>query len=265
MVDTHAVFIGTFTNVITVLAGTAIGALVGKRIPERLQQTILASLGLLTAALAVREIIATDRFILVLGAVLLGAVIGELSRIEQGLERLGEALQARLTTHSRAIDVEMPELDAVEATSRGGKWAAITAGSAAAGDDRFAQGFIIASLVFCSGPLTSLGSINDGLGDPELLLVKAGLDGFASVAFAAVYGWGVALSAVVVLTIQGGIAVGASSLEGALTDPMIDVLASTGGVLLLGIALRLLDLKQIRVANMLPALVIAPVLVQLFP
>jgi uncharacterized membrane protein YqgA involved in biofilm formation len=259
------VFIGTLTNVATVLAGTAIGALIGRRIPERLQETILASLGLLTAALAVRETLASDRFVLVLAALLVGAVIGELLRIEQGLERLGLTLQARLTSRSQPIDVEVPELDAIDHPEGRGAWVGIGRPTGRAGDNRFAQGFIIASLVFCIGPLTILGSINDGLGDPELLLVKAGLDGFASIAFAAVYGWGVALSAAIVLTIQGGIALGASALEGVLTDPMIDALASTGGVLLLGIALRLLDLKHIRVANLLPALVIAPVLVRLFP
>jgi uncharacterized membrane protein YqgA involved in biofilm formation len=255
------VFLGTFTNVVTVLAGTAVGALIGTRIPDRLQQTILAALGLLTAGIAVREIMATDRFILVLAAVLLGAVAGELARIEQGLERLGFYLQARLTSRTRPIDVEVPEMGAGEPK---GEWVDIGP-SGPPGDNRFAQGFILASLVFCIGPLTILGSINDGLGDPELLLVKAGLDGFASVAFAAIYGWGVALSAAVVLVIQGGIALGASALEGGLTDPMIDALASTGGILLLGIALRLLDIKHIRVANLLPALVFAPALVRLFP
>ena len=258
-------FIGTLTNVATVLVGTAIGALIGRRIPERLQDTILAALGLLTAALAVRETLASDRFVLVLAAVLIGAVIGELLRIEQGLERLGLTLQARLTSRSQPIDIEVPELDAIDHPDGRCRPRCRGRPTGRADDNRFAQGFIIASLVFCIGPLTILGSINDGLDDPELLLVKAGLDGFASIAFAAVYGWGVALSAGVVLVIQGGIALAASALEGVLTDPMIDALASTGGVLLLGIALRLLDLKHIRVANLLPALVIAPVLVRLFP
>ena len=260
MVDTHPVFIGTFTNVVTVLVGTTIGALVGTRIPDRLQQTILAALGLLTTGIAVREIMATERFILVLAAVLLGAVVGELSRIEQGLEKLGAALQARLTSRTRLIDVEVPEI----APAPEGEWVGLGQ-TGPPSDKRFAQGFIIASLVFCIGPLTILGSIKDGLGDPELLLVKAGLDGFAALAFAAVYGWGVSLSAGVVLLVQGGIALGASALEGTLTDPMIDALASTGGILLMGIALRLLDIKHIRVANLLPALVFAPVLVRLFP
>ena len=248
-------FVGTLTNVATVAAGTAVGVLVGAHIPERLRQIITAALGLLTAGLAVRETLATDRYVLVLVAVLAGSIVGELLRIEQGLERLGLWLQHRLTRApepAQPIDVELPE-----------------AAAPAEGDGhdrhRFAEGFVIASLVFCIGPLTVLGSINDGLGDPELLIVKAGLDGFASVAFAAIYGWGVGLAALTVLVVQGSIALIASGLEGVLTDPMIDALASAGGILLFGIALRLLDIKHIRVANMLPALVIAPLLVWMFP
>ncbi|NNK90928.1 MAG: DUF554 domain-containing protein, partial [Acidimicrobiia bacterium] len=129
---------------------------------------------------------------------------------------------------------------------------------------RFAEGFVVASLVYLIGPLTILGSIKDGLGDPNDLFVKAGLDGFASIAFAAVYGWGVALSAGLILVIQGGIALFANALEGVLSDAMVDALEAAGGILLIGIALRLLDLKKIRVANMLPALVIAPLLVAIF-
>jgi uncharacterized membrane protein YqgA involved in biofilm formation len=244
------VFIGTLTNIVTVLVGTAIGAVAGARIPERLQETIVAALGLLTAALAIRETLAVDDFIVVLAAVLLGAIAGEALRIEQALERAGNALQRRLAGTSADLDVELPEAaeppDPVGARSR------------------FAEGFVISTLVFCVGPLTVLGAINDGLGDPELLLVKAGLDGFASIAFAAVFGWGVGLAAISILVIQGGIALGAGALDGVLTEPMIDALAATGGVLLLGVATRLLELKRIRVANLLPALVIAPLLVAWF-
>ena len=245
------VFVGTITNVVTVLLGTAIGFVVGARIPERLRTTITGALGLVTIGLGVREILSSDRFVIVVSAVLVGAVVGELLRIEQGLERLGNWLQRRLTTAPQEIDVELPESSAPQ--------------QADDADRRFAQGFVIASLVFCIGPLTILGSIQDGLGDPELLIVKAGLDGFASVAFAAIYGLGVGLAALTVLVVQGGIALAAGALEGVLTDPMIDALASAGGILLIGIALRLLELKHLRVANMLPALAIAPLLVWIFP
>ena len=239
--------VGTFVNVGAVLAGTLVGALVGSRIPERIRQTILGALGLVVLALGVRETLATDEFIIVLAAVLLGAIVGEILRIEQGLEWLGARLQERLGGVNTPIDVELPEDSTI-----------VTA------DNRFAAGFVIASLVFCIGPLTVLGSIQDGLGDPELLIIKAGLDGFASIAFAAVYGWGVGLSALIVLVIQGGIALVAGALDSVLTDTMVDVLGSAGGVLILGIGLRLLDLKHLRVANMLPALVIGPLLVWWF-
>ncbi len=166
------------------------------------------------------------------------------------MEWLGRRLQTAISPDAQPLDVELPEASSPDPVER---------------RSRIADGFVIASLIFCIGPLTILGSINDGLGDPELLIVKAGLDGFASVALAAVYGWGVGLAAGTVLVLQGSIALGAGAIEGVLTDPMIDALGSAGGILLIGIALRLLDLKSIRVANMLPALVFAPLLVAVFP
>ncbi|MDP2622354.1 MAG: DUF554 domain-containing protein [Actinomycetota bacterium] len=238
--------LGTALNVVTVVAGTVIGALAGSRIPERLRETVMVSLGLLTAAIGFREILPTDEFPLVLGAVLLGAVIGEILRIEAGLQSVGQALQRRFGgTDDLPFEVAVPET--VTPTPHRA---------------RFSEGFVIASLVFCVGPLTIVGSIQDGLGDHELLIIKAGLDGFAAIAFAAVYGWGVILSALTVVVIQGGIALASGALEGLLTDPMLDALGAAGGVLLLGIALRLLDLKPVRVANMLPAIVLAPLFVK---
>ena len=106
--------------------------------------------------------------------------------------------------------------------------------------------------------------MKDGLGDPQLLLVKSALDGFASIAFAAVYGWGVAMSAVTVAVIQGGIALGAGGPDGILTVPMLDALGAAGGILLLGISLRLLELRKVRVANLLPAVGLAPLFVWLW-
>jgi len=220
--------IGVLTNIVAVLVGTTVGAVAGNRFPDRVRHTVMAALGLLTAAVAVREILPTEEFPLVLGAVLLGGVVGESLRVDEGLTWLGDAAQRVFAGES---------------------------------DSRFSEGFVIASLVFCIGPLTIVGSIEDGLGDPELLFVKSGLDGFASIAFAAVYGWGVILSAVTVAVVQGGLALGAASLDGVLTDPMVDALGAAGGILLLGISLRLLDLKEVRVANLLPGVVLAPLFV----
>ena len=236
--------LGTALNVVTVVVGTVIGALAGSRIPGRLRETVMMTLGLLTAAIGVREILPTQEFPLVLGAVLLGAVVGELLRIEAGLHALGDVLQRRFGGVDD-LEVAVPEMTIPEPHRA-----------------RFTEGFVIASLVFCVGPLTIVGSIQDGLGDHELLIVKAGLDGFASIAFAAVYGWGVILSVITILVIQGGIALGSGALENLFTDPMLDALGAAGGVLLLGIALRLMDLRQVRVANLLPAIVFAPLFVK---
>lgn len=237
--------VGTIVNIATVVAGTAIGAVAGRRFPESIRGTVMAALGLATAAIGVREILPTTEFPLVLGAVLLGAVLGEALRIEAALHRVGDALQRRFAGRTMPIDVDIPE----------------TAEPLPAAN-RFGEGFVVSSLVFCVGPLTIVGSIQDGLGDAELLLVKAALDGFASIAFAAVYGWGVAVSAATIAIVQGGIALLAGTLDGVLTDPMLDALGAAGGILLLGIALRLLDLKEVRVANLLPAVVLAPLFVR---
>ncbi len=239
-------FLGTTANIATVLIGTAIGAVAGSRLPERIRTTVMAGLGLLTLAIAFRDSLRAEELVPILAAVLLGGVLGELVGIEQWLERLGNRLRDRFTGQhgSPAIDAELPE--------------AAAAGLVADRQAAFGEGFVIASLVFCVGPLTVLGSINDGLGDPELLYIKAGLDGFASIAFAAVYGWGVIVSAGTILVVQGGIALVSSIVGDSLSDASLDALASAGGILLIGVALRLLDLKRIRVANLLPALVLAP-------
>ena len=240
-------FLGTAANVITVIIGTTVGAVAASRFPERIRTTVMAGLGLLTLTIAVRDSLVAEELIPILAAILAGGVIGELLRIEQGLEWLGDRLRDRFAGQHAAptIDPELPE--------------------AAVGDlpddrrSRFGEGFGVASLVFCVGPLSVLGSINDGLGDPELLYIKAGLDGFASAAFAAVYGWGVMLSAVTVLVVQGSIAGLSAVLGDFLSDTSLDALTTAGGILLIGVALRLLDLKRIRVANLLPALILAPV------
>lgn len=241
--------IGTITNVAAVIAGAAIGALAGPRLPGNLRASVVTTLGLLTAALGFRETLATNEFAWVLGAVLIGTVIGEILGIERALHRFGEDLQQRFGGHPEDpdLDIDAPET-AVPRPH----------------DTRFSEGFVIASLVFCIGPLTIVGSIEDGLGDPELLLVKAALDGFAAIAFASAYGWGVSLAALTVIAVQGPIALGAGMMEDTLTDPMLDALGAAGGILLIGISLRLLDLKQVRVANMLPAVALAPAFVAWF-
>ncbi|MGH2684201.1 MAG: DUF554 domain-containing protein [Actinomycetota bacterium] len=227
--------IGTFINVGAVLVGTATGTLLGARLPDRVRETLMHALGLVTVMVAVSQGLAAFRppltdlsrgsVLIVLGSVLVGGVIGELLGIERGLDRAGNALRARFGR----------------------------------GQARFTEGFVVASLVFCVGPLTILGSIQDGLrGDFQLLAIKSLLDGFAALAFASALGWGVGFSALTVLLYQGTLTLAASAVAGAFSPAMIAAMSAVGGVLILGIALRLLDLREVRVANMLPALAIAP-------
>lgn len=210
--------IGTAVNVGTVLLGTVIGVLVGTRLPERLRATVLSGVGLMVLVIGVQQALKTDNVVFPLVALIVGAVAGELLKIED-------------------------RLDALPASS---------------------DGFVAASLVFCVGPLTILGSIQDGLAGPDhaqLLFVKAALDGLVAVVFASTLGWGVAFSAVTILVVQGGLTLFAGAADRVLTDRMIDEMSATGGVIMLGIGLRVLDLKRVRVGSFLPALVVAPVLV----
>ncbi len=225
---------GTLINIAAVLIGGAIGALVGKRLPERLRETVLWALGLFVIALGVKLTLESQNALITLGSVLVGGVLGEWWQIEGLLQRFGRWLEGRF---------------ARSATSEG------TA--------RFIKGFVSASLVFCVGPMTILGSIQDGLtGDFQLLAIKSLLDGFAALAFAASLGVGVLFSAVVILIYQGGLTLLAAQAQSLLTAPMIAEMTAVGGLLMMAIGVgSLLELRPIRVANYLPALVIAPVIV----
>ncbi len=224
---------GTLINV-----GTVVGALLGGRLPERIHQRVLFGLGMVTLVLGIDNALEwgdSGRVLLsVMGGVLLGGIAGEVLRIEDRLQGLGDRIQARF--------------------ARGG----------AAGGSRLSEGFFTATLLFCVGPLTVLGSIDDGLrGDIDLLTTKSILDGFASVALAAGLGVGVALSAVSVLVVQGGITLGAGLFEDVLVGEPLTALTRAGGILIIGIALKLLDIKDVKVGNYLPALIVAPVIATL--
>jgi uncharacterized membrane protein YqgA involved in biofilm formation len=227
---------GTFINVGTVLAGTLLGVLIGRRLPGGIQERVLFGLGLVTLVLGIDNALEwrDTSPLIVFGAVLLGGITGELLRIERGLERLGDYAQRRLArdgSHSRV-----------------------------------SEGFVTASLLFCVGPLTVVGSLEDGLtGDYSTLASKALLDGFAAIAFASTLGWGVGLAAVTVLLFQGALSLGAGIFEDLLSEDSeaLHALVSAGGILIIGISLKLLGLKDVKVGNYLPALVYAPCLVGL--
>jgi uncharacterized protein len=224
---------GTFLNIAAVVLGSVIGLIFGARIPDKLKETVIAGMGLFTGAMGMQMFLNTENPLIVLGALLIGTLLGEWWRIEDGLQKLGEFLEQRF---SREEDD---------------------------GSNKFVRGFLTASLLFCVGPMTILGSIQDGLtGDYNLLAVKSVLDGFASIAFASTLGIGVAFSAIIILVYQGGISLLAGQLDAVVTPSMMNELTATGGVILIGLALSsLLEIKKIRVGNMLPGLAVAPLIV----
>jgi hypothetical protein len=233
---------GTIINILTILLGGTIGVFAGNRLPQRVQETVMAGLGLMTGVIGLGMALTSTNVLIPLFSVLTGGIIGELLGIEAKLNRLGQWLEDRFGHRLGQGKVA--------------GWSVT-------------RGFVTASLVFCVGPMTILGSIQDGLlGDYNLLAIKSMLDGFAAIPFAATLGPGVLLSAVTVGLIQGGIAGLAMLLGGGLGEvtratPWVIELTATGGVLILGISLILLDLKQVRVANLLPAIGIAPLIVLL--
>lgn len=221
---------GTFLNIATVLIGGVIGLIFGARIPDKLKATVISGMGLFVAAMGLQMFLKTENPLIVLGSLLMGTLLGEWWKIEDGLQNLGRFLEQRFS-HSENDE-----------------------------SNKFVRGFLTASLLFCVGPLTILGSIQDGLtGDYNLLAVKSVLDGFASLAFASTLGVGVMFSTIIILVYQGGISLLAGQLDAIVTPSMMNELTATGGVILLGLSISsLLEIKKISVGNMLPALGIAP-------
>jgi uncharacterized membrane protein YqgA involved in biofilm formation len=226
--------IGTFINVAAILIGGTIGLLFGSRIPERYKTTVIAGMGLFTAALGLQMFFKSENSLIVLGALIIGALLGEWIGIEDGLQAFGQMLEKRFSR------------DAETGSS-----------------SKFVRGFMVSSLLFCIGPIAILGSIQDGLtGDYKLLAVKSTLDGFASIAFASTLGVGVLFASLPILVYQGGVSLLANQLNAIVTDPMMAEMTATGGVILTGVAVsNLLEIKKMRVGNFLPALIIAPLIV----
>ncbi len=238
---------GTVLNVATILLGAGRGVLVGHRLPLRTREVVTDALGLvvlLIAALNLAAVLDADlvaavgdnaTVLVVLGSLLIGGVAGSLLRVEARLESFGGVLQRRLAAEGSSEQRE-----------------------------RFIEGFVSASLLFCVGPLTILGSLSDGLGRGyEQLALKSVLDGFAAIAFAASLGWGVAASALAVLVLQGSLTALAYGLGSLLPGAHVAAITATGGLLLIGVAIRLLRVRPLPVGDLLPALLVAPVLVQI--
>ena len=225
--------LGTLINTVTVLGGGVLGLVIGNRIPDRIRTIIVQVIGLTTLAIGLRDVIDTKNIVFPLVGMVFGGILGELLRIEDRLANVGELLRRRFAKQSS--------------------------------ESSFINGFVTATLLFCVGPLTILGAIEDASGKtPQLYIIKGTLDGFMTIIFAAVYGVGAIFSAVSVFVVQGSLTIFGTSLDSLLSDRMRLELFSTGGLAVIAIGINLLDIKKIRLGSLLPGLVLTPLLVWIF-
>jgi hypothetical protein len=227
---------GTLINVAAIIVGSLIGLLAGNRIPEKTRQTLISALGLFTLAYGIFIFGQTQNLLIPLFSLVLGTIFGELLKIEEGLNSLGENIQKKLASWKPNLTGE---------------------------SQRFVTGFVSASLLFVIGPMAILGSIQDGIsGDFQMLAIKSLLDGIASIAFASTLGVGVVFSALIVLVYQGAISLLAGWIGQGFGEAVIAEMTATGGIILVGIAIsNLLQIKKIRTGSFLPALFLAVVFV----
>ena len=225
--------LGTLINTATVLVGGSVGIAIGNKIPERVRTIVVQVIGMLTIGLGLSDLLKTHNMVFPLLGMVIGAVVGEVLRIEDRLEGIGEIIRKRFAKRQDP--------------------------------GPFISGFVTASLLFCIGPLTILGAIQDASGaTPQLYIIKGTLDGFMSVIFGAIHGVGVLFSAVSVFIVQGTLTLFGTRLDSLLNDRMRIELFATGGIAVMAIGLNLLEIKKIRLGSLLPGLIVTPILVKLF-
>jgi uncharacterized membrane protein YqgA involved in biofilm formation len=226
---------GYIVNTATVLAGSTVGFFGGRLLSDNLKKIILAGLGLSTILIGIQMSLETMKLLLVVGSLVAGGIIGQLIGIEEWLERIGERLRLKF---------ERPD------SARLGS-----------GESTFVLGFVTASLLFCTGPMTIVGSLEDGFAhNADLIYIKSLMDGVAAIALTASLGAGVFFSALTVLIAQGFLTYAGMFLGRFLGGAIMGEITATGGALIIGIGFNLLGFGRIKVGNFLPALVLAGLL-----
>ena len=214
---------GTIVNVAAVIFGCLIGRYLGHLIPERMRRTIMMGLGLAVLAIGIQLALQTNNPLIIIGALLIGGIIGEALSIEAHLENMGHKLQQKFKDSGNV-----------------------------------AEAFVTASLLYCIGAMAIMGALQDGLGDePTILYAKSALDGIASVALTSTLGIGVVFSVIPLLVYQGAITLAAGWVQGFLTDPVVAEMNATGGLLILAIGLDILQIRKLPIGNLLPAIFVA--------
>jgi hypothetical protein len=222
---------GTLINAGAILVGGAAGLILHSRLPRRVTDIVFQGLGLFSLFIGFNMAMRTSHMLLMIFSIVLGSIFGELMSLEAGMEKLSENLKTRLKSSN----------------------------------EKFTEGMITAFLLYCMGSMTILGAFEEGLGgEPNLLLAKSVLDGFSSVALASALGIGVLFSILPLLVYQGGLTLLAAQLQEVFTELVIDELSAVGGLLLIGLGINILEIKRLRIMNMLPSLVIIVVLTLMF-
>jgi len=222
---------GTLINAVAVIIGSIVGLIVHTKIPEKITNTAFYAVGLFTIILGIMMAIKTSNLLIMIFSIVIGAIIGEIFDLDKRINNFGEWLKKKFKTKN----------------------------------DKFSEGFVTAFLLLCMGSMTILGAIEDGIyGTPNLLVAKSILDGFSSIVLSATMGIGVLFSFIPLLIYQGGITIFASSMQVFFTDLIINELTAVGGIILLGLGITMLEIKKIRILNMLPSLIIVVILAYLF-
>ncbi len=222
---------GTLINAGAIIAGSIIGLLFHSKLPERFIRIVFQSIGLFTLFLGFYMGLKTNNLFLIIISIVLGGIIGELLNLEAGLNRFGDRLKNKFKSDN----------------------------------SRFSEGLVTAFLLFCMGSVTILGAIEEGMGGkPNLLLAKSVLDGVSSIALAAAFGYGVAFSVIPLLLYQGGLTLLAAYFGDYFSQTIINELTAVGGLILIGLGINILEIKQLKILNLLPALIIIVILAYFF-
>lgn len=225
--------IGTIVNAVAIIIGGLLGTLLGNRFPDRMKRTVIQGLGLTVLLVGMQMAIQSKNILMVIFSIVLGGIVGEWIDIEEKLHRLGAWVEEKC-----------------KAFGKGGN---------------IAEGFVRASLIYCVGAMAVTGAIQDGLNhDPSTLIAKGMIDGFSSIAFAATMGVGVVLSSLPVFIYQGTLTIAASWVQALMTPPIVAEMTATGGLLIMGIGLNVMEITEIKVGNLLPAIFIAVALTYFF-
>jgi uncharacterized membrane protein YqgA involved in biofilm formation len=222
---------GTIINAIAVICGSILGLIISFKLPKKITDTAFQGVALFTIILGIMMALKTNNILIMIFSIVIGSIVGEIIDIDKWINKFGDWVKKKVKVKN----------------------------------DSFSEGFITAFLLFCMGSMTILGAIEEGLGGiPNLLIAKSILDGFSSIVLVATLGIGVLFSFIPLIVFQGGLTLFASNMQHVLTELMINEITSVGGIILLGLGINLLDIKKLKILNMLPSLLIVSILTYLF-